>query len=106
MDNHRSFRRYNRGFDIDWATCGEDALKIAKKKKYDLAILDVKMPRMNGFIVKGKLEKNNPNMKFIFLTGHGLSDDFDAPKNKILFYLAKPIQIEILIQKIETALKK
>jgi DNA-binding response OmpR family regulator len=94
-----------RGIDADWVTSGEDALKKAEIETYDLAVLDVKMPRISGIKLKGMLEAKYPDMKFIFMTGHGSEDDFLAGSANA-YYLVKPVSIEALISKINEALKE
>ncbi|MBW1670357.1 MAG: response regulator [Deltaproteobacteria bacterium] len=94
-----------RGIDADWATSGEDAIKKAATERYDLAVLDVKMPRISGIQLKGMLHVKYPDMKFIFMTGHGSEDDFRAGSSKA-YYLVKPIGIEALVSKINEALKE
>ncbi len=94
-----------RGIDADWVASGEEALKKAETETYDLAVLDVKMPRISGIKLKGMLEAKYPDMKFIFMTGHGSEDDFRTGSSKA-YYLVKPINIEALISKINEVLKK
>jgi len=94
-----------REIDADWVTSGEDALKKAETKTYDLVVLDVKMPRISGIQLKGMLEAKYPEMKFIFMTGHGSEDDFRAGSANTQ-YLVKPINIEALVGKIKEVLKK
>ncbi len=86
-----------RGIDIDYVHTGEDALKQAEEKHYDVAILDVKMPGIGGIELERKLKKMDGDMKIIFLTGHGSKADFESGSAKAVRYLAKPIQIEDLI---------
>ncbi len=92
-----------REIDADWVTNAEEALKKAETETYDLAILDVKMPKISGIKLKGMLEAKYPDMKFIFMTGHGSEDDFRAGSSKA-YYLVKPINIEALVSKINEAL--
>ena len=96
-----------RGIDADWVTSGEAALELVESRSYDLAILDIKIPRISGVSLKKRLQEKNPHMKFIFMTGHGSEDDFKAGSLEAgpEFYLVKPVDIEILIQKMTTALK-
>jgi DNA-binding response OmpR family regulator len=93
-----------RGFEVDWATGGEKALSMAREKDYDLAVLDVKMPRLGGIELKQKLEEEHPGMKFIFLTGHGSEEDFRTGSAEADFYLVKPVKIDALVKKINESL--
>jgi DNA-binding response OmpR family regulator len=94
-----------RGIEADWATNAEDALKHAEKTSYDLAVLDVKMPKTSGFELKNLLENKRPGMKYIYLTGHGSFDDFVAGSSEAACYLVKPININDLILKMQEALE-
>jgi DNA-binding response OmpR family regulator len=93
-----------RGIEADWACSGEEAMAMVERTGYDLAVLDVKMPGIGGIELKRKLEALAPNLKYIFLTGHGSDDDFAVGSAEASSYLAKPIKIELVIQKIREAL--
>ena len=95
-----------RGIDADWGTSGEDALKKAETEAYDLSVLDVKIPRISGINLKKELQKKNPHMKFIFMTGHGSEDDYKAGSEEAgsEYYLVKPVDIKTLIERMNTAL--
>ena len=87
-----------RGIDVDYVYTGEEALVMAENSRYDVAILDVKMPGIGGIELKRKLSELAPGMKFIFLTGHGSETDFEIGSAEAAYYLAKPLQIEKLIE--------
>jgi DNA-binding response OmpR family regulator len=87
-----------RGIEVDYAFTGDEALSIAKNNIYDVAVLDVKMPGIGGIELERKLKALVPGMKSIFLTGHGSEADFTAGSAKAVYYLAKPLQIEKLIE--------
>lgn len=95
-----------RDIDADWVTGAEDALKRVELQTYDIALLDVKMPKISGLELKKKLEERCPDMKFIFLTGHGSEDDFQAGTAEAGadYYLVKPVNIDVLIRKMHEAL--
>ena len=90
-----------RGIDADAATDGAAALEMAKNITYELAILDVKMPKIDGIMLQRKLHSLYPDMKFIFMTGHGSEQDFKAGASKTGtgYYLVKPVHIEDLLKK-------
>ena len=87
-----------RGIEVDYAFTGDEALKKAKNNIYDVAVLDVKMPGIGGIELERKLKALVPGMKSILLTGHGSEADFTAGSAKAAYYLAKPLQIEELIE--------
>ena len=91
-----------RGIDADWVTNGEEALKKAELQCYDLALVDVRMPKMSGFALKKRMAEKCPDLKFIFMTGHGSEDDYKegAAEAGAAYYLVKPLNIELLIDKI------
>jgi DNA-binding response OmpR family regulator len=86
-----------RGIDIDYVCAGEDAIVKAGTQRYDVAILDVKMPGIGGIELERKLKELDPCLKIIFLTGHGSRIDFETGSAEAACYLAKPIQIDDLL---------
>lgn len=97
-----------RGIDVDWVTSGEAALEKAATRSYDLAILDVKMPKISGIQLKTYLHEKWPDMKFIFLTGHGSEQDYRTASGEagVEYYLAKPVHIENLLEKMNQIFSK
>lgn len=93
-----------RGIDADYATCGDDALEMAKSTTYDLAVLDVKMPRISGLELAKRLREIIPGLKCIFLTGHGSAVDFEAGATDGAAYLVKPVNIDLLLREIHAVL--
>jgi len=92
-----------RGIDADWSTSSEDALRKLERGRYDVAVLDVKIPRISGIELKKQMERKSPHTRFIFLTGHGSEADFMAGSAEAgpEFYLVKPVNIEDLIKKMD-----
>jgi len=91
-----------RGITTSWATDYRSALKIVEQESFDIALLDVRLPEMNGLELKRLLEARCPAMKYIFLTGHGSEEDFNAcsAESGRDYYLIKPVQIEVLMAKL------
>jgi DNA-binding response OmpR family regulator len=87
-----------RGIDVDAVFTGRDALERIENNRYDVAVLDVKMPGIGGIELKGKLREVDPEIKIIFLTGHGSENDFKIGSAEAACYLAKPLNIETLIE--------
>lgn len=94
-----------RGLEAEWVCSGAEAIDKVKDNEYDLAVLDVKMPRMSGLELRAELDKIRPGMKYIFLSGHGSEDDYNAGTAKAECYLVKPVKIEDLVDKINQALE-
>lgn len=94
-----------RGIDADWTSQPEDAITMAETRQYDIAVLDVKMPRVNGLALKKRLQEKWPDMKCIFLTGHGAEEAFQAGALEAGedYYLFKPVRLENLLAKIKEA---
>jgi len=97
-----------RDIEADWVTTCEEAIKSVESKRYDVAVLDVKMPRMSGIELKKKLEEKTPDLKYIFITGHGSEDDFITASSETgaEYYLVKPVNIDELIRKMKEILIK
>jgi len=94
-----------RDIRADWATSAEQALELVEKNHYDLAVLDVKMPRISGFRLMHMIKDKVPGMRFIFLTGHGSESDFkEGCESGACFYLMKPLRLELLVEKLNEAL--
>lgn len=93
-----------RGMEAHWCTNGNDALKLAQQHVYDLALLDVKMPGISGIELKNRLKKNYPEMKFIFLTGHGSEENYGLCTAEGDTCLVKPIGIDQVIEKMNQVL--
>jgi DNA-binding NtrC family response regulator len=97
-----------RGFEARWFISAEEALQCENICTFEVAVLDVKLPRISGLELKKRLQVKCPSMKFIFLTGHGSSDDFAAGAAEAgeMFYLVKPVQIEAMVDKIHKAVQE
>jgi len=100
-----------RGLDVTKAGNGKDAVDFARTQKFDLALLDLKMPGMDGKQVLEILKKEHKFIEVIILTGHGsLESAVECTKLGAFGYLPKPYELdnllEILRQAYEVRLKK
>ena len=94
-----------RGVAAEWVTSGQAALHKASAKKYDVAVLDVKMPLMGGLELKKRLEAIQPQLKFILVTGHGSGEDYEIGCREAFCYIIKPFNIDFLMEKIQEVSK-
>jgi DNA-binding response OmpR family regulator len=92
----------SRGFDVDYYTDGESALKAALSHDYDVLVLDVMMPKMDGFSMAREYRKANRQTPIIFLTARSQAEDvvegFELGGND---YLKKPFSMEELIVRVK-----
>jgi len=91
-----------RGLNTQWASTCDDAIQLAEQTDFEVAVLDVKMPKMCGIELKKVLQGKCPRMKFIFVTGHGSEENYrkGLAEGGEAYYLVKPLNIEVLIQRI------
>jgi len=91
-----------RGITADGVTTCEAAFALLEENAYDVAVLDVKLPRMSGLELKKRIARAAPHMKFIFITGHGSYESFQEGTAEAgpSYYLLKPVDIELLVAKI------
>ncbi len=93
-----------RGFQAEGATCGIDAVKRIRDGIFDVVVLDLKMPGLDGLEVIQQLKYHRPELQVILLTGHGSSEDAIMGKKSGAFdYLIKPVDIDELIDIIRKA---
>ena len=93
-----------KGFDVTTATNGDDAIEAAKKGGFDVAILDLQMPGMDGTQVLKMLKKNHKFIEIIMLTGHATVDSaVECTRLGAFKYLEKPYDFEKLVAVIKEA---
>lgn len=97
----------NAGFDVKNAEDGESAIKIIAEKKCDLILLDLIMPKVDGFGVLEYMQKNNISIPTIVLTNLGqLDDEKRGRKLGAIDFLNKSnIQIVEVIERVQSLLK-
>jgi DNA-binding NtrC family response regulator len=93
-----------RDFEVTTAAEGKLAIKVAKKGKFDVAILDMKMPGMDGMELLQILKEKHKFSEVVILTGHGAIDSaVEATKLGAFSYLEKPYDFEKLLQVLKKA---
>lgn len=92
------------GFEASTAGSGLLALDELRQRPYDVVVLDVRMPEMNGVLVLAEIRKIDPEIEVIIMTGYASVDTAkEIMKIGAYDYLLKPYAINELIEKIETA---
>lgn len=97
-----------KGYDIEYALSGSDALELVASEDFDLILLDIMMPGMDGFEVceRIKEDSNNNEIPIIFLTA---KTDIESIKKAFKYggldYVSKPFNSEELLARVETHLE-
>jgi len=93
-----------RDFNVTKASNGKDAIEAARNDKFDLALLDLKMPEMDGKQVLEILKQEHKFIEVVILTGHGSMDSaVECTKLGAFGYLPKPYEIDKLIETLKNA---
>ena len=96
-----------RGFDVTAVTSGTQAVEVARSKSFDVALLDLKMPGMDGEEVLRILKEEHHLMEVIILTGHGsIESAVDCTKAGSHSYLQKPCETDELLEVLKDAYHK
>ncbi len=100
-------RLRGRGFDVDTAESGAEALDKVKGKSYDAVVLDLAMPEMDGIETLARLLEIDKNLQVIMLTGRAtVQKGVEAIKMGAADFLEKPADITDLIGKVTAAQEK
>lgn len=95
------------GFTVDWLTSSEAALEKLNEAVYDLAILDIMLPGMDGFAFARIVRQKHPDLPFIFLSAKSLKvDQLKGFRLGAYDYLTKPIDEELLVARIRALLRQ
>lgn len=95
------------GFVVTLCANGELAIQAFRQADFDLCILDVMMPLMDGFTVADTITKARKEIPFVFLTAKSLKEDqIKGYKSGASDYLIKPFDPEILLLKMKVLLHK
>lgn len=94
-------------YKVDIETDGEEGFYTALNGTYDLLILDVMLPHMNGFEILKEIRENELDLKIIMLTAKAeLEDKLNGLSNGADDYLTKPFHIEELVARVNIQLRK
>ncbi|MBN1968797.1 MAG: response regulator [Candidatus Delongbacteria bacterium] len=95
------------GFIVDTACNGKEAISKSLENFYNVAIIDWRLPDIEGTILLGELKDTTPKMVKIMLTGFpSINNAIDAVNNFADAFLVKPVEMEELLKKIKALLKK
>jgi DNA-binding NtrC family response regulator len=93
-----------RGYTVTAVNSGDAAIRELEQDHFDVIVLDLKMPGMDGIATLKEIMKLGLFTETLILTGHGSIDSaLDAMKLGAYDYLTKPCEIDELVAKIEAA---
>ncbi|HZL10290.1 MAG TPA: response regulator transcription factor [Prolixibacteraceae bacterium] len=94
-------------FEVEWIDDGQFALNKFKQNSFDICILDVMLPNVDGFTIGTEIRKINTGIPILFLTAKNMRDD--VLKGYLIGaddYITKPFDTEVLIFKLKAILKR
>ena len=96
-----------RGYEVTAVNSGDAAIRELEQNHFDVTVLDLKMPGMDGITTLKEIKKLGLFTETLILTGHGSIDSaLEAMKLGAYDYLTKPCEIDELVTKIEAAWEK
>lgn len=105
--NNMSKLLNNRGYLVTAVNSGDSAIQKLEAENFDVVVLDLKMPGMDGITTLKEIKKLDLFTETLILTGHGSIDTaMEAIKLGAYDYLTKPCEIDELVAKIEGAWEK
>lgn len=96
-----------KGYNVTLCRDGEAGLKAFKSRKFDLCILDIMMPRKDGFALAHEIREIDKQIPFIFLTAKSMKEDaIQGLKLGADDYITKPFSMEELLLRLKAILKR
>ena len=94
------------GYIVDLATTGNEAIEMAQKTAYNVALLDIRLPDMEGVELLKLMKNNVPKTRKIMVTGYpSMQNAISALNKKADVYLVKPVDVEKLVNLVKEQLR-
>ena len=94
-------------FEVEEAKNGEEGLEMLRKKSYDVALCDIKMPKLDGMEVLDKAMEEGMDTPFIMISAHGtIETAVDATKKGAFDFIQKPPDLNRLLISVRNALDR
>lgn len=110
IDDEQTFLKYLAkrlvldGFSVKTTFSGEEGVEAAAKEAFDVAMVDLQMPGIDGIEVQKRLKDLQPDLPCIVLTGHGsVETALESGKYNAFKFLSKPVDMDTLIETINAA---
>jgi DNA-binding NtrC family response regulator len=110
IDDEQTFLKYLakrmmlEGFEVKTTFSGEEGVAAAAGESFDVAVVDLQMPGIDGIEVQRQLKDLQPDLPCIVLTGHGsVENALESGKYNAFKFLSKPVDMDTLIATIHAA---
>jgi len=110
IDDEQTFLKYLAkrlvldGFTVKTTFSGEEGVEAAAREEFDVAVVDLQMPGIDGIEVQKRLKDLQPFLPCIVLTGHGsVENALESGKYNAFKFLSKPVDMDTLIETINAA---
>jgi two-component system NtrC family response regulator len=95
------------GYSVDSVGTARKAIDTSKKKFFNLALIDIRLPDMEGTELLGRINETIPRMRKIIITGYPtLQNAIEAVNKRADAYIMKPFDVEKVLETIKDQLKK
>lgn len=95
------------GYTVDMAQNGKEAIKKSQAKLYNLALIDIRLPDMEGTELLTRIKETTPRMRKIIVTGYPtLQNAVEAVNRRADAYVMKPFDVDRVLSAIKDQLKK
>jgi two-component system, OmpR family, response regulator len=96
-----------RGYEVVTVYNGESAIKAVEENEFDVIVLDLKMPGIDGLTTLKAIKKSQPKVEVIILTGHGSMDSgIDGIQLGAFDFIMKPVRFDDLHESIRQAFQR
>ena len=113
VDDDETFRKVlagalrRRGHEVITAEGGSEALQLAEREGPEVAVLDLRMPGLDGIELMEALRRTDPDLQVIILTGHGtIPSAIDSIRRGASNYLLKPCEVDEVESAVRSALRQ
>lgn len=110
IDDEQTFLKYISkrlaldGFTVKTTFSGEEGVEAAAREDFDVAVVDLKMPGIDGIEVQKRLKELQPFLPCIVLTGYGsVENALESGKYNAFKFLSKPVDMDTLVDTIKAA---
>jgi DNA-binding NtrC family response regulator len=96
-----------KGYTVDTAECGKEGIEKTKTNLYNLALIDIRLPDMEGTQVLAKMKDTTPKMRKIIITGFpSMENSVEALNKGAHAYIMKPFDMDKVLKTVEGQLKE